>query len=327
MIATTLVRLRARRVAGAIAAMALASVGLSVGAAAQDTVQIGLATKTWFPSIIARATDEQGFFEDEGIKAELTIYQSGAESFTAMVAGAADLISTSSSVTAAGQEKGIDSKLFVIAGSGNYGWQLVVPPDSDIKDPDQLDGKKVGITSAGSLSDMLARWTKKEYGVEFEAIPLGGGGLAPNLISGNVDAVVIYSPLSFQVIDEGNGVSILDYGTAMPEHLNSGWGALKSNMDDNPELFAKTARALLKGVAYLQDNKDAAVKMISEVNQVPPSVAEKEWANVFEKLSRTGEGDEKKADVAIELAKLAGIENAPAASEIWTDKFVTDNAQ
>ena len=90
MIGFTLARSSLRRAAGAITAMAVATVGLTVGAAAQDTVRIGLATKTWFPSVIARAADEQGFFKDEGIDAELTVYQSGAEAFTAMVAGAAD---------------------------------------------------------------------------------------------------------------------------------------------------------------------------------------------------------------------------------------------
>lgn len=314
---------RTRRALAASMVAAFAAGALATAAQAADTVRIGLATKTWFPSVIARAADEQGFFEDEGIEADITVYQSGAEAFTAMVAGAADVISTSSSVTASGQSKGIDTKMFALAGAGNYGWHLLVPPDSDIKSAKDLDGKKVGITSAGSLSDMLARWTMTENGVSFDTIPLGGGGLAPNLISGNVDAVVIYSPLSFKVIEDGDGRSILDYGSAIPSHLNSGWGTMQSVIDNDPELIAKTTRALLKGVAYLQDEKDAAVKMIAEVNSVPESVAQTEWENVFKQLSRTGEATEEQAATAIDLAKLAGVENPPEPSGIWTGEFVS----
>ena len=42
---------------------------------------------------------------------------------------------------------------------GYYGWYLMVKTDSKITKVSELAGKKVGITSAGSGTDMLARWT------------------------------------------------------------------------------------------------------------------------------------------------------------------------
>ena len=56
---------------------------------------------------------------------------------------------------------------------------------------------------------------------------------------------------------------------------------MQSVIDDNPELVEKTARALLKGVAYLQDDKDAAVKMIADINR---STAERRRKGVGERL-------------------------------------------
>src|SRR5260221_12337967 len=50
-------------------------------AAAQDAVRIGLPTKTYYPTIIAETPLHQKLFEKEGIKAELTIYRSGGETF------------------------------------------------------------------------------------------------------------------------------------------------------------------------------------------------------------------------------------------------------
>lgn len=296
--------------------------GLASGTAdAQDQVRIGLATKAWFPTLIAETTQREGYFGEEGLDAELTVYQSGAEAVTAMIAGAADVIGSSSSVTASGHAKGLDTKLFGLLGSNNYGWQLLVPADSDIKEIADLDGKKVGITSAGSLSDMLARWTMSERGVSFDSIPLGGSGLIPNLLSGNVDAAVVYSPLSFQVLEEGTARSLLDYGTAMPEHYNSGWGAMSEFLSDQPDVAQRTLNALNRGVKYLQDNRDEAVAIIAKSNNVPESVAEKEWENVFKKLSSTGEATPEMAEAAMDLAKLTGLENMPEASVIWTDEF------
>jgi hypothetical protein len=44
---------------------------------AQDTIRIGLPTKTYYPTIICETAQRQGLFAKEGIKAELTIYRSG----------------------------------------------------------------------------------------------------------------------------------------------------------------------------------------------------------------------------------------------------------
>jgi hypothetical protein len=53
----------------------------------------------------------------------------------------------------------------------------------------ELAGRKVGITAAGSGSDLLARWTMQDRKVDFTRTPGGGGGLVPNLRSRNLDAL------------------------------------------------------------------------------------------------------------------------------------------
>jgi NitT/TauT family transport system substrate-binding protein len=83
---------------GGAAALAMPSIAR---AQAGNTIRIGVPTKTYWPTIIASPAIRQKLFEKEGIKAELTIYRSGAEGFEAIAAGAADLILNSSSSVAA----------------------------------------------------------------------------------------------------------------------------------------------------------------------------------------------------------------------------------
>ncbi|MEC5383314.1 ABC transporter substrate-binding protein [Aurantimonas sp. C2-6-R+9] len=300
----------------------LASVTSFTGAQAQEIVQIGLATQSWFPSIVAEAAQRQGFFEKEGIAAELTVYQSGAEAFTALAADAADVISSSPNIIARGRLSGVDAQMVAELGAGNYGWQLMVPEGSDIDDVSELAGKNVGITSAGSLSDMLARWTMETSDVEFTAVPLGQG-LVPNLISGNVDAVVLYSPLSYQVALDGDGKTLLDYGTAMPEHLNSGWAASDSFIEDDAEVLRKVVQALSAGTAYLQENRAEAISLIAEINNVSETVAEQEYENVFLKLSATGEMDVAGTEAALDIYRIGGMTEAPPAEDLFTNEMVT----
>ena len=217
----------ARRYALCAAAMALCFAGART-ASAQETIRIGLPTKTYYPTIIAETALRQGLFAKEGIKAELTIYRSGSETFEAMAAGAADLQLNSAALVAAGRRKGVQTKAVAGAALGYYGWYLMVKTDSKISQIAELEGKKVGITAAGSASDVLGRWTMQDRKVKFTAVPLGGGGLVPNMLSGNVDAVVLYSPLSFKVMQEKQGRSLIDYGTEVQPHLSGLWIAPSS---------------------------------------------------------------------------------------------------
>src|SRR5258706_152010 len=108
----------------------------------------------------------------EGIKAELTIYRSGGETFEAGAAGAADLQLNSVALVAAGRRKGVDTKAVAGSALGYYGWYLMVKGDSKVTDAAALDGKKVGITAAGSGSDLLARWTMTDRKIKFTPAPL-----------------------------------------------------------------------------------------------------------------------------------------------------------
>ena len=114
----------------------------------------------------------------------------------------ADVILDATSLAAAGRTKGVMSKVVANAAMGSFGWQLMVLTKSPLEVKD-LNGKKVAITSAGSGSDLLALWTIQDKKINFTRVPVGGGGLVPNLLAGNVDAAVVYSPLSFQIAKSG----------------------------------------------------------------------------------------------------------------------------
>jgi tripartite-type tricarboxylate transporter receptor subunit TctC len=64
-----------------------------------------------------------------------------------------------------------------------------------------------------------AAFRKRLY--DHDVVPeAGGGGLVPNLLAGNVDAAVVYSPLSFQISKSGEARTILDYSKEVPPNLD-----------------------------------------------------------------------------------------------------------
>ncbi|MEH2506885.1 MULTISPECIES: ABC transporter substrate-binding protein [unclassified Bradyrhizobium] len=308
-----------------LATIATATVlGASGMAQAADTVRIGLPTKTYWPTTIAETAVRQKLFQKEGITAELTIYRGGAETFEAMAAGAADVILDATSLVSAGRKKGVNSKVLASAATGYYGWQLMTLSKSTLGVKD-LNGKKVAITSAGSGSDLLALWTQQDKKIEFTRVPVGGGGLVPNLLAGNVDAAVVYSPLSFQISKSGEARTILDFSKEVPPNLAAGWIALDKYVQDKPQLVQKTLNALYGALMYMRANKDASVKLITELYEIPAEIAALEYDNTIMKLETDGSMDGPKIpeqlQLALDMAKAGGMKDLGPASEIISTQF------
>ena len=289
-----------------------------------ETIRIGLPTKTYWPTTVAEAAKSQKLFEKEGIAAELTIYRGGAEAFEAMAAGAADLILDAPSLPAAGRKKGVMSKVVANGSMGNFGWQLMVLAKSPLEVKD-LNGKKVGITSAGSGSDLLALWTVQEKKIDFTRVPVGGGGLVPNLLAGNIDAAVVYSPLSFQIAKSGEARTILDYARDVPPNLTSGWIATDKYAQEKPQVLQKALNALYGAIAFMRANRDVTVKLIADLYEVPPEIAALEYENTILKLQADGsmDGPEIKdaVQISMDLAKLGGLKDIAPTEDLYSAAF------
>ena len=292
-------------------------------AQASNLIRIGVPTKTYYPTIIAETAIRQKLFEKEGLKPELTIYRSGAEGFEALAAGAADIVMNSTMSVAGGLKRGVNARCVANAANGYYGWQLVVKTDSPITKAADLAGKKVGITSAGSGTDILALWTVAEHKIQFTRVPLGGGGLVPNLLTGNIDATVLYSPLTYKVVDEKVARVLIDYGTAVPAHSTGSWIATDKVIKDRPEVVQKAVNALYGGVGFLVDdkNRDAAVKLVAEIDEIPEKIAAFELDRNLKLISRTGEFKLEWVERALENARLIGMKELADPKEVFIDKF------
>ena len=244
--------------------------------------------------------------------------------FEAMAAGAADVILDATSLAAAGRKKGVMSKVVANAAMGYYGWQLMVLSKStaEVKD---LNTKKVAITSAGSGSDLLALWTIQNKKIDFTRVPVGGGGLVPNLLAGNVDAAVVYSPLSFQISKSGEARTILDYSREVPPNLAAGWIVLDKYAQEKPALVQKTLNALYGALMFMRSNKDVTVKLISELYEIPAEIATLEYDATIMHLetdgSMSGPKIPEQLQLALDMAKAGGMKDLAPAAEVISTQF------
>jgi ABC-type nitrate/sulfonate/bicarbonate transport system substrate-binding protein len=297
--------------------------GVATGAEAQEVIRIGCPTKTYFPTILATVAKEKGLFQKEGLTPEITIYRGGGETFEAIAAGSADLGTVAVPLIATSRRRGVLTKIVGANGDEWSGWILGVKTDSPIKSTRELDGKKVGITSAGSGTDTLALWAQSANSVTFQRIGVGGGGLVPNLLNNNLAAAVIYSPLSYQVVSEGKVRVLIDFATAMPPNLIGGWTATEKNLNERRAFIQKGLNALYGALEYMRNHPDYAIKTIATNNELSPEIAKMEFEKTFLRLSRDGQTKLASVEKALELAAASGVKDMAPAAELFLNMPIT----
>jgi NitT/TauT family transport system substrate-binding protein len=157
-------------------------------------------------------------------------------------------------------------------------------------------------------------------------VPVGGGGLVPNLLAGNVEAAVVYSPLSFQISKSGEARTILDYSKEVPPNLTAGWIVLDKFAEAKPQVVQKAINALYGAVQFMRANRDATVKLIADLYEMPAEIAALEYENTIMKLETDGNMAAANVPAAVQLsldlAKLGGLKDIVPVEDVISTKFI-----
>src|SRR5215212_8927422 len=164
-----------RNAFGSVVALVAVVASASCGSPARDGatrhVRIAVGGQTqliYLPTTLAR---ELGFYRDEGIDAELEDFAGGAKALQALVGGSADVVSGFYDHTI---QMAADGRQFVafVAMLRFPGMVIATSPQraSTVLRVDDLKGRVVGVTSAGSSSQMLLTYLLQRHGVAADSV-------------------------------------------------------------------------------------------------------------------------------------------------------------
>ena len=303
-----------------IALAALAASAASVAHAA-DKLRIAL-PPAYTPISVALFAQEKGYLKAKDIDAEFTTYRGGAAAQEAVAAGAADLAAVASPGAAIAIQKGIKQKIVANAGpTAPRGWYLIVPSDSPIKAAKDLNGKKVAITSKGSLTDFYAMYSAKSAGVSIQAVPLGGG-ILPALKSKQVDAGVMWPLISFQSVAGGDYRLVDDYGVLLHDTAFDVWIATQELIDKKPDVLKRWFEALAMAVTEMQRDEAGAIAFLAKYHdEKDPKALKTAYDGLIKTLRPDGFVKVEWVDNALKTATASGVENLPRAGDIIDNRF------
>ena len=234
-------------IAGSAAALAtFGSINIVRAQTKLQKMSIVLGTTPQFGNVIVGL--QKGFYEKEGLPAEITYFTSGSAATQAFRAGNGD-VAVSGDLPSLRLWTGGDG--VGICPQAHYDLSIIVARDS-IKSPQDMRGKKIGVL-LGSTSEYFIQKYLGKSGMtikDIDAINLTPAEMITGLDRRDIDGFVLWQPFGWKAVDTIKGVHIVT--TAGPYFQE--WEACTVN-----KKYAATHKAEV--VAFLK-GLDAAGKWI-----------------------------------------------------------------
>jgi NitT/TauT family transport system substrate-binding protein len=147
-----------------------------------------------------------GSFEKHGLKLEPIYIRGGLMGIQAALSGDLLLQLQGASTVVAAWAQG--AKEFQFIGAVGNRLDYVLAAHSSIKRPEDLKGKRIGVSQLGSSTDFIARLAARRLGLnpekEIQIVGIGGqGDRWTALTSGQVQATVLQSPFTLKARKSG----------------------------------------------------------------------------------------------------------------------------
>jgi NitT/TauT family transport system substrate-binding protein len=165
-------------------------------------IAVGTASVASLPTWVAK---DGGYFTREGLQAELIYIRGGPQTLSALVGGDVPFAQVYSQPVLAAHLSGADT--VIVAGLINQPLFSIITV-AGISKPEDLRGKKIGISTFGSATDLAARLALKKWGLkpESEVAILQMRGvpeILPAMVSGAIHGGVMSPPTNMIAIKAG----------------------------------------------------------------------------------------------------------------------------
>ncbi len=314
------------RTCGLIAGVA-AGVLLCVSTAcAIDTIRLGKAVPNSFAFGATEVGIEAKIFEAEGLDIAVSSFRGDAQMQQALAAGSLD-VGLGSGPGLGFRVKGAP----MIGVAAMYGaprnLALLIPAKSPIKSVAELKGKRIGVTTAGSLTDWVVRELSRQQGWGSNGIVIAPlGQMQARLAAmdrGELDGSVQEAANGYELEESGRTRNLILFGDIVKHFYTHVIFATNDMVDNRPELLRRFLRAWFRTVAFMKENREFTVKSEQRTLDVRQSIVEKIYDAQMVGFSADGAWDPEAIDVIRSSLKELGILPAiPDAKALYTDKFV-----
>jgi ABC-type nitrate/sulfonate/bicarbonate transport system substrate-binding protein len=203
----------------------------------------------------------------------------------------------------------------------------IVLADSAVKSVADLKGKLVAVSTAGSLTDWLAKQMALQEGWGKDGVRTIALGAIDSSIAAlrarQVDAVVLATEAGYQLEERKDGRIVVGMDKYAPHFITHVVFAQRSIVRENPALVGRFLKAFFASIKLMKADKEKTVDLAQRVLHQSPTVAARSYDYEIAMLEDDGVFDPQAVETLKQsFADMGTLDRKPANDELFTTAFV-----
>jgi NitT/TauT family transport system substrate-binding protein len=290
-------------------------------ARSQEKIRVGQGSVSLQSGLMHIAKD-RGLFAKYGLVSEIVYIPGGTTNIQVLVSGSLDMSQLSGAPGVAANLEGADI-VYILGLLDKLNYQLVTRPE--VKNVEQLKGKKFGVSRFGSSADFGLRALLKRLGVDpVKDVTILQIGDEPARVaaikSGNIEGTVVNAPFGSEA--ETLKLNVIADSVKMEiPFFNTGLLGSKRYLDKQEGKVLNFLRASLESIKILKTERDYSVKALAQFTRVSNLKAIQEGYDYFNNQLQPVPYPSLEAMQAV-VAQIA--ETNPKARNVDVKNYVSD---
>ncbi|ASU84755.1 nitrate ABC transporter substrate-binding protein [Nocardiopsis gilva YIM 90087] len=264
---------------------------------------------------------DQGYFEDLGIKLDITNVQGGAEAIPGVVSGDFDIAFSNVTSLIVAREKGLPLKVInnAVASTGkqkgDFG-AVVVPEGSPITSAKDLAGKKVAVNTLKNIGDTTVRNSVRKDGGnpdDIEFVEMAFPDMPAAVEKKQVDAAWVVEPFLTMALDDGATEVASNFVDTHESLSVAVYFTSEKFLSENPEVAKSFTTAMSESQSYAQSHPEEVRRILTTYTKMDQNLIEE-----IRLPNYPSQKDTESAKVLGDLMQKDGlIENEPKLDELY----------
>jgi ABC-type nitrate/sulfonate/bicarbonate transport system substrate-binding protein len=316
-----------REVLASAAALAAAGSAPALAQSVQpDSLRVGKAVFSSFPFAALDVGADAGIWKSFNLDVGGIAFKGDAQVQEGLTAGSID-IGLGSGPAMAYRSKGVPAIAVAVMAGRPLDMALVVAKGSDIKTLAGLRGKRIGVTTAGSLTDWLARQVSAGQGWGPDGVvvlPLGAMETRVSALgAGQISASVHDLTEAYEIERVGKGTILTLFGDIVKDFDTHVIFAHDALIAQRPQVLQRFLKGWFTTVAYMRTHKEASIATIARVMHVDETVVAKSYPADMQMMSSDGAFTQAALDEVRKSVSDLGMYDQPLeAKNMYTTRFV-----
>jgi ABC-type nitrate/sulfonate/bicarbonate transport system substrate-binding protein len=293
---------------------------------AAETLRVGKAGREAFSFVPADVGVQVGIFKKQGLDLEISSFGGDARIQQAMAAGSIDV--------ALGSGPGL---AFIVKGSPVKGiaamagppllFALMVRADDTVRTVNDLKGRKVGVSTVGSVTSWIVSEVSRQNGWGLdgvEQVPIGNDAARiAALRTKSIDAAIVNIAVALNFAQRGEGRVLLRFNDLLKDFHAHVIFATDKIIAEKPDTLRGFMKGWFETIAFMRSNKSDTVRIAKEIMGTDEPTTAAIYDELMPMFSSDGKFEPKAlAVLSRSFVEMKTLPSEPDMSKLYTEAFL-----